>query len=998
MTFTMAAFLWTLQTSSFGLCGASASSATVGFVDGFAQVQLGADSVVVQLKLVGDAPRGAIAVLGAFMDHGPHRNDSGRVALQLGINQTRSTAVWPPSFGRGASSDAIQSVLLSGLSNILGPSQRALTVQIVATAGATVDTSSSTLVLSLDPLSSFPLFSFVPNRVVYPGGNASISIKLGSNSSLTTAATLKYKIVVDLSPPPHETPSGFLLPPSILAGFIVFRPGQTEKSIEIPIKWAEVPENAQYRLTIVLQGLYNALTERQPGQVALFIFGVMPGTCPPGTAVSKPGAFVASSSNPASQWWQSVASKPGGVAINGTSIAIAIYANGSEIPVSSRRQPIAPPSRFSNSTSNSSVMDNSTTELAGMVAPLSRNATLCIFSPVLSSNGTTNTSVVVSPVSPAQVSTKRLSPREDAATSKANQTGDAVCLAGGGMPWSLEGLLPGTNTFDVTVIGNTPHRNITVPVTIVKLADPSHSRLLSIQARGLNGLVVGVCDGLSTRLQSGMSPNQQYLQEKSLALPPPSVLVPLPQVEESVMATSLPACVPDRTMMVTIPSMVDSVNIVPQLLHPNISGVRVEINGQVLSRGGNVSADVATDTGNPANAVNAGYSDSNGQQTSSSLPAAYVIGLQPGVPVGIKVVVLAEDGVTSSSYPMVLERAPAFQTPVAQHAAPTLTPSSKDMLTMNATGWPATPAEQGNCTICPVGWASANANSTSCTMCPPGTAAPISQSSACTPCVPGTYALSWGSSQCRHCIAGTVTQESGATACNPCPSGTTTPGDGFSVCNITLPPMTDIRLRYAVVVEFSVNVSTGSSDPSTLALRAGVAAPAETILGNLLRSDTATNFNISEGNVVVINVSQVARRVLQANVSAVLGVDVPPGSSSEDAAAALEVQRLSADKPIELLSKDPNAFFGRTTKTLDVGVTALGTSAFELLPLSNGVRAGRWAFLVPAIASAVGGFVLIGMACLIKKNSSSRSGSHSSHGLWSWMLLCTTWKRRGRMR
>jgi hypothetical protein len=129
---------------------------------------------------------------------------------------------------------------------------------------------------------------------------------------------------------------------------------------------------------------------------------------------------------------------------------------------------------------------------------------------------------------------------------------------------------------------------------------------------------------------------------------------------------------------------------------------------------------------------------------------------------------------------------------------------------------------------------------------------------------------------------------------------------------------------------------------------------------------------------MVVRVAQVARRMLQANVSAVLGVDVPPGSSSEDAAAALEVQRLSADKPIELLSQDPNAFFGRTTKTLDVGVTPLGTSAFELLPLRAGAGANRWAFIVPGIVSAVGGVLLLVMACL-KKNSFPR---FRASGLW----------------
>ncbi len=36
--------------------------------------------------------------------------------------------------------------------------------------------------------------------------------------------------------------------------------------------------------------------------------------------------------------------------------------------------------------------------------------------------------------------------------------------------------------------------------------------------------------------------------------------------------------------------------------------------------------------------------------------------------------------------------------------------------------------------------------------------------------------------------------------------------------------------------------------------------------------------------------------------------------AEDDIAAALEVQKLSADKPMELLSQDPDRFFGRTTQ------------------------------------------------------------------------------------
>ena len=103
----------------------------------------------------------------------------------------------------------------------------------------------------------------------------------------------------------------------------------------------------------------------------------------------------------------------------------------------------------------------------------------------------------------------------------------------------------------------------------------------------------------------------------------------------------------------------------------------------------------------------------------------------------------------------------------------------------------------------------------------------------------------------------------------------------------------------------------------------------------------------------MVSVHHVARRTLTANVTATLGVDVPDGATGacpqlcaalatsppchapqrparsaanpalppqpraaadEDISAALEVQRLSADDPIDMLSSDPDRFFGRTTK------------------------------------------------------------------------------------
>jgi hypothetical protein len=54
--------------------------------------------------------------------------------------------------------------------------------------------------------------------------------------------------------------------------------------------------------------------------------------------------------------------------------------------------------------------------------------------------------------------------------------------------------------------------------------------------------------------------------------------------------------------------------------------------------------------------------------------------------------------------------------------------------------------------------------------------------------------------------------------------------------------------------------------------------------------------------------------MLYVNVTATLGVDVPPGASADDINAALEVASLNADDPIAMLAANPDRFFGRTTK------------------------------------------------------------------------------------
>ena len=139
-------------------------------------------------------------------------------------------------------------------------------------------------------------------------------------------------------------------------------------------------------------------------------------------------------------------------------------------------------------------------------------------------------------------------------------------------------------------------------------------------------------------------------------------------------------------------------------------------------------------------------------------------------------------------------------------------------------------------------------------------------------------------------------------------------------------------------------------------------------------------------DVHVLSVNRVDRRILQANVSATLGVDLPNNATEEDVAAALEVQRLSADRPIELLSQDPDSFFGRTTKTLDVGVEAgEDVETVESRPQS-GPPFSRWILVAPGIVGAVVGGVLVVSSWRKRRNfiSGNSSGNNSRH-VFAWV-------------
>lgn len=267
--------------------------------------------------------------------------------------------------------------------------QPLLRVQLVAAAGASIDSRRNSTTLMLDaeeetadaadagsaasPAASVaaqeaeaqgpPLFGFVANQAAYPpqgaaangsdaessGGSIPVRLLAGQ---LRQAATLKYALLL-LNGGPGWSAKQQFVPRRAASGFLNFQPpaggveaseAALEQAVRVPIAWERVPAQADYRLggcrrrcmpctgipppscsasgwpsgcaspvltapccplapnfaavvahplwtaALVLEPVYNARVQSQPGAVALHVFGTRLGTCPPGSVLRGNGS------------------------------------------------------------------------------------------------------------------------------------------------------------------------------------------------------------------------------------------------------------------------------------------------------------------------------------------------------------------------------------------------------------------------------------------------------------------------------------------------------------------------------------------------------------------------------------------------------------------------------------------------------------------------------------------------------------------------------------
>ncbi|KAK9813648.1 hypothetical protein WJX73_001491 [Symbiochloris irregularis] len=390
-------------------------------------------------------------------------------------------------------------------------------------------------------------------------------------------------------------------------------------------------------------------------------------------------------------------------------------------------------------------------------------------------------------------------------------------------------------------------------------------------------------------------------------------------------------CVAGTTMAMNVTYDTETVFLQPRLLFPDIQGLRVEVNGQVLSKGGDVGADQVMDT----------TAESVDRDNNDFLPLAVILGLSPGEPLVVPIVVLAEDGVTSSVYHVsVLRAVPPEGTVSAQ--------------SLDSIGNDSSLALGPSLINVSVSSASGGAGLYKKAEAPPPPIGPLS-----------TLPAGWPLPPSR-----TFSAAQGSRLCTMCPSNMTNLQDGSDDCTVPIIPGTNLKMRYAVIVSFGIFLN--GTDLDEVASKVGVNASAQDVLGHLIRQDTALAFNISEEDVTVTGISQVARRVLQVNISATLPLDLPEGASQDDIDDALEVTNLSADDPIAMLSSNPDKFFGRTTKALDVTAEPVeDPTRTESNPFDHGaLSAGQiWPIAVGVTVAVV---VLIGLALQFLRRKNTR--------------------------
>jgi hypothetical protein len=612
----------------------------------------------------------------------------------------------------------------------------------------------------------------VPNAVAYPGDDPKVVVRL-AGGKLSAPAALRYKLLLQ-TPTPE---AARFLPAAAMAGVLQFRPGEEQRQVPVPVAWQRVPPEAQLRVGMKLEGVHNAAAAPQAGDVALHVFGVAQGTCPPGAALRRAPGKEEAKQGQGQGWWEDTAlyaaspeqepsagehgaargrrGRPAGRAPGSflrlllpdiiflllyyavpraDEAFVALFAGSEAVALSGRLQ--AGTSRL---------------DYGAMVPAAASNATLCVRAAAEGQR----VEVVAADASAARPQSVK---PDDACRCRGADGGGCGAGAGALLAWQLA-LQPGQNVFNITAAAAargaeggaraSSSSSSRQALAVVRLADRAHAELASLQAKGLEGGTIVLCgppEMAAGADAAGDGSLASLMRVRAAGVPAaagtasaPAAAAPAAEGPEAVAALqalrrqSWEACKPGAwwggergrlhvaraaravpcnaarsrgapscaappplraaagvSMSVELPASVGTVSVAPQLLHPEVKGARVEVNGQVLSRGGELWADRLADTTaarvDNRCAARCGARAATARRTAcvatarraaqcltrrrpsppppplprrtaaGFLPAAFVMGMQPGVEVSVEVVVIAEDGVTSALFPVTLVR------------------------------------------------------------------------------------------------------------------------------------------------------------------------------------------------------------------------------------------------------------------------------------------------------------------------------------------------------
>lgn len=166
----------------------------------------------------------------------------------------------------------------------------------------------------------------------------------------------------------------------------------------------------------------------------------------------------------------------------------------------------------------------------------------------------------------------------------------------------------GPSPDDLTDAAN---RTAVYSLSVVRLADPNHAKLALINITDSSQQVYPVCASPSSSLDTFDSSDALASDPASLAQSDSadSNTSSADSGSGGSVTTQVSSCAANTILAVNVSAQSKWVSLQPELIFPDVEGVRVEVNGQVLSRGGDVGADMIADTSGRSNTTTSRYLD-----------------------------------------------------------------------------------------------------------------------------------------------------------------------------------------------------------------------------------------------------------------------------------------------------------------------------------------------------------------------------------------------------